>query len=152
MNRKLQTLPACSASIAGLTLVEVVVALGISMLAVSAIVIGYLFGIGSAQRSALGLAAGAKALERVEQVRCAKWDLSSWPAVDQLVASNFTTEVVALGSSGAANAMVYGTNFIVISQISANPPLKRIRVDCVWNFRGLQLVTNTIETCRAPDQ
>src|SRR5437016_1182476 len=71
--------------VAGLTLVEVLVALGISILAVSGIVTGYLFSISIAQRSSLYLAAGAKALERVEQTRSAKWDTSSWPPIDQLV-------------------------------------------------------------------
>jgi hypothetical protein len=138
--------------VAGLTLVEVVVALGISMLAVSGIVMGYLFGIGTAQRSALNLAAGAKALERIEQTRSAKWDTSSWPVIDQLVSSNFPSQVVTLGMAGASRNPVYGTNYLEISQMSLNPPLKRIHVDCVWSFRGLQLTTNTIETCRAPDQ
>jgi type II secretory pathway pseudopilin PulG len=50
-----------------LTLVEVVVALGISVLAVAGIVSGYLFSIVSAQRSALSLVAGAKAVERMEE-------------------------------------------------------------------------------------
>jgi hypothetical protein len=25
-------------------------------------------------------------------------------------------------------------------------------VDCIWQFRGVELVTNSIETCRAADQ
>jgi hypothetical protein len=25
-------------------------------------------------------------------------------------------------------------------------------VDCIWQFRGVELITNTIETIRAPDQ
>src|SRR5579872_6634861 len=84
----------------GMTLVEVVVAMAISTLAVAAIVTGYLFSITSAQRSALSLAANARAVERIEQARSAKWDLSSWPAVDQLVATNFPDEVVVLDQNG----------------------------------------------------
>ncbi|HZR18365.1 MAG TPA: hypothetical protein VFE51_13815 [Verrucomicrobiae bacterium] len=135
-----------------MTLVEVVVALGISITAIAAIILGYLFGIGMAEKSAMQLAATQRALERIEQARSAKWDLSSWPAVDQLVASNFPNEVVILDLVGPNNVAVCGTNFTLISQISTNPPLKRVRVDCVWRFKGVQLLTNTIETCRAPDQ
>lgn len=137
---------------AGLTLVEVVVALGISVLAVAGIVVGYLFGIGAAQRSVLSLAASSKAMERMEQIRSAKWDTSSWPPIDQLVASNFPNEQVTLNLSGAGGATVYGTNYTTISQISTDPPLRAIHVDCVWNFKGAQCLTNSFETCRAPDQ
>jgi type II secretory pathway pseudopilin PulG len=135
-----------------MSLVEVVVAMGVSSLSVASIVLGYMFVCGTANKSALSLAASARALERVEQMRSAKWDTSSWPVVDQLVASNFAAEVVTLDLSDANGLATYATNFTTISQISSNPPLKKIRVDCVWNFRGLQLLTNTIETCRAPDQ
>lgn len=137
---------------AGMTLVEVVVAMAISTIAVAAIVTGYLFSITSAQRSALSMAANARAVERIEQTRSAKWDLSSWPAVDQLVATNFPDEVVVLDQNGAGTRIIYGTNMTRISQVSLNPPLKEICVDCVWNFNGSQLLTNTVETCRAPDQ
>ena len=136
----------------GMTLVEVVVALGISVMAIAAIVLGYLFGIGTAQKSAIQLAATERALQRIEEIRSAKWDISSWPAVDELVVSNFPAQVVTLDLVGPSNVAVSGTNFTLISQISTNPPLKRIRVDCVWSYKGVQMLTNTIETCRAPDQ
>ena len=137
---------------AGLTLVEVVVALAISAVAVAGIVTSYLFSIGSAQKSALSLAAGARAVERVEETRSAKWDTSSWPPVDQLMASNFPQQVIVLDKDGTGRTTQYATNLTEISQISANPPLKLIHVDCVWNFKGNQLITNSVETCRAPDQ
>jgi hypothetical protein len=139
-------------AMAGLTLVEVVVALGISALAVAGIVGGYLFSIASAQKSALSLAAGAKAIERVEETRSAIWSISSFPPVDQLVATNFPDEVVILDQNAAGNGITYGTNLTQISQISVDPPLRRIHVDCVWNFKGIQLLTNSMETCRAPDR
>jgi Tfp pilus assembly protein PilE len=136
----------------GLTLVEVVVALGISVLAVAAIISGYLFSIVCAEKSALSLAAGARALERVEETRSAKWDNSSWPPVDQLVSSNFPDKLVILGQSDTGRPTTYATNVTQIIQISLDPPLKKIHVECVFNFKGSQLVTNVVETCRAPDQ
>jgi hypothetical protein len=144
--------PYPTGAMAGLTLVEVVIALGISALAVAGIVGGYLFSIASAQKSALSLAAGAKAIERVEETRSAIWSISSFPPVDQLVATNFPDEVVILDQNAAGNGITYGTNFTQISQISVDPPLRRIHVDCVWNFKGIQLLTNSMETCRAPDR
>ena len=135
-----------------MTLVEVVVALAISALAVAGVVSGYVFSAASAEEWALCLAANAKAMERIEQTRSAKWDLSSWPPVDQLAASNFPNQVVTLDLSGSGTAATYATNLTQISLIGTNPPLKRIRVDCIWLFRGSRVFTNTIETCRAPDQ
>jgi prepilin-type N-terminal cleavage/methylation domain-containing protein len=137
---------------AGMTLVEVVVALAISGLVVGAILSGYIYCVTSAEKSALSLVANARAAERVEATRSAKWDTASYPPVDQLVATNFPDTVVALDLSGSGARATYATNLTRISQISVTPPLKRIRVDCIWRFRGSQLVTNTIETCRAPDQ
>jgi prepilin-type N-terminal cleavage/methylation domain-containing protein len=137
---------------AGMTLVEVVVALAISALAVAGVVSGYVFSAASAEQWALSLAANAKAMERIEETRSAQWDVSSWPPVDQLVATNFANELVTLDRSGSGTGVIYATNITQISQISTNPPLKRIRVDCVWLFNGSRLLTNTIETCRAPDQ
>jgi type II secretory pathway pseudopilin PulG len=138
-------------TLAGMTLAEVVVAISISGLATAGIVSGYLFATRSAERSALSLAANSRAMERLEATRAAKWDTSSWPRVDQLVTTNFPPQVVLLDLSGSGDRSTYGTNVIQISDISANPPLRRIRVDCTWRFNATRLFTNTIETCRAPD-
>lgn len=134
-----------------LTLVEVVVALAISSMALAGIVASYLFSIGSAQKASLSLAASARALQRVEETRSARWDLLSWPPVDQLVASNFTDQVVLLDKDATGKTVQYATNITRVSQISTNPPLKLVHVDCVWTFKGNQLLTNSVETCRAPD-
>jgi type II secretory pathway pseudopilin PulG len=135
-----------------MTLIEVVVAMGISTVAVAAIITGYIFTVTSAEKSSLSLAASARASERVEEVRSAQWDTSSFPPIDQLVSTNFPDQVVTLDLSGSGPGVTYATNMTQISQISAAPPLRRIRVDCVWIFKGGQLVTNTVETCRAPDE
>ena len=135
----------------GMTLIEVVIAMAITGLVVGGIVIGYTFCTTSAERAALSLAANARALERIEETRSAKWDTASWPAVDRVVATNFPSKVVVLDLSGSGTGITQATIQTEISQISANPPLKRIRVDCIWKFKG-KSVTNSIETCRAPDQ
>lgn len=138
---------------AGVTLVEVVVALAISGLSVAAIVGGYVFSAASAEQSALSVAATAKAIERIEQTRSATWDTVSWPPVDQLVVSNFPSQVITLDLSGSGPGATYATNFTQISDVSTNPPVRRIRVDCVWLFaRRSRVFTNTVETCRSPDE
>ena len=135
-----------------MTLVEVLVAFAISGLAVAGIVYGYVFSINSAERFSLSLAANAQAMERMEQVRGALWNSSSSPVIDQVVTTNFPDETVTLDLSGSGTGVTYATNYTQITTISTSPPLKRIRVDCVWIFGYSQLMTNTIETCRAPDQ
>ena len=135
----------------GMTLIEVLVALGILGLTMAAIVSGYLFSVNSAEKSALSLVANARALERLEQTRSAIWNTVSIPSVDKVVMTNFPNQVVKLDLSATGTGITYATNFTWITNISANPPLKRVRVDCVWAFKGGRLFTNTIEDCRCPD-
>jgi type II secretory pathway pseudopilin PulG len=135
-----------------MTLVEVLVAFAISGMAVGGIVYGYVFSMNSAERFSISLAATAQATERMEQIRGAFWNSSTSPEIDQVVATNFPNETVTLDLSGSGTGVTYATNYTTITMISTNPPLKLIRVDCVWVFGTSQLMTNTIETCRAPDQ
>ena len=134
-----------------MTLAEVVVAMAITGLAVGGIVTGYAYCTNSAERAALSLAASARAMERIEESRSAKWDTASWPPVDQVVATNFPSKVVTLDLSGSGEVATTATLNTLISEISASPPLKSIRVDCIWKYKT-EMVTNSIEVCRAPDQ
>jgi prepilin-type N-terminal cleavage/methylation domain-containing protein len=136
---------------AGMTLVEVVVALAITGLTVGGIVTGYIFCTSSSVKDALYMAANARAMERIEETRSARWDTSTYPAVDQLVATNFPDKVVVLDKSGSSSQVTTATLKTEISQISQTPPIRRIRVDCIWQFKGVNIDT-MIETCRAPDQ
>jgi Tfp pilus assembly protein PilV len=136
----------------GMTLAEVVIAMFIAGLAVIGIIAGYFYCTSSAEKAGLHLAASARALERLEETRSAKWDTASWPQVDQLVATNFPSKNVILDLSGSGGNAISATLNTAITQISTTPPLKRVRVDCIWLFKGVERVTNTIETCRAPDQ
>lgn len=135
-----------------LTLAEVLVAFVISGLVVAGLVKGYFLANTSSQKFALSLAANAQASQYMEQMRSAEWDISSFPVIDQLSVTNFTNQVVPLEACANGTNVTYATNFATITMISSNPPLRRIRVDCVWNFQGKQVITNSIETCRAPNQ
>jgi type II secretory pathway pseudopilin PulG len=137
---------------AGMTLVEVVIALTVTGLAIGGIIGGYNFCTAAAQKAALIQAANARAMERVEETRSVKWDATAWPSVDQLVASNFPTKTVTLDMSGSGEVTTTAMLETQISRVSTNPPLKRVRVNCIWQFRSGPFITNTIETFRAPDQ
>lgn len=126
--------------------------MAITGLAVGGIINGYNYCTNSSQKAAMFLAANARAMERIEETRSAKWDTASLATVDLVVASNFPSKTVELDISGSGGVITPATVETTITTVSANPPLKRIRVDCIWRFRGVQLFTNTIETYRAPDQ
>ena len=138
----------------GMTLVEVVVALAIASLTVLILVNGYIFSTVSAQKASLSLAANTRALERLEDTHGAIWNVSGWPVVDELVATNFPAKLVILDRSGKGAGITYGTNYTTITQVSPAPLLRRVRVDCVWQFQSgpfSALFTNTVETLRGPD-
>jgi hypothetical protein len=137
-----------------MTLAEVVVALGLAGLTVLSLVGGYIHSTVGADKARLSLAANTRALERLEDTHGAIWNVSGWPVVDQLVATNFPNKVVILDRSGQGAGITYGTNYTTITQVSLAPQLRRVRVDCVWQFQAGQfsaLFTNTVETLRGPD-
>ena len=133
-----------------MTLAEVLMALVITGITVAGIVNGYMYCMAATTKEGLYMAANGAALERMEQLRAARWDTSTYPPVDQLAATNFPNMVVTLDKTEANP--IQGTIKTTITQISDTPPLRKIRVDCVWLFRGNEVVTNTIESCRAPNQ
>jgi len=135
-----------------MTLVEVVIALAITGITVAGIVAGYIYCMTSTVKAELIQVANARAMQRLEETRSAKWDTSAWPVVDELVATNFPDEVVSLDMPGSGSGGTAATIVTTIYQISTNQPTKKVRVDCIWQFRGTELITNTIETIRAPDQ
>lgn len=136
----------------GMTLVEVVFSLGVGGLVFGGVLLGYVHSASRSQWSAYHLAAQASASQRLEAARAAKWDTQSAPAVDMLVSSNFPPTVEVLDVPQHGTNVAYTTNFVFISQVSANPPLKLIRVESVWAFRARDLFTNATATYRAPDQ
>ena len=135
-----------------MTLVEVVVALAITGLMVAGIVTGYIFCTTSTVKDSLYMAGNARAMERLEETRSAIWAPYRGNPEDDLVATNFPDKVVTLDLSGSGSDTTSAKLKTDITQISLSPPVRRIRVDCIWHFRGVELITNTIETIRAPDQ
>jgi hypothetical protein len=129
-----------------------VVALGIVVLIGSGIIRGYIQCARMADWQAHSLAAQSLAMQRVEQARAAKWDRRAYPVVDQLVASNFPASIEALDLPVAGTRVSYATNYTAITDVSLDPPLRMIQVECVWRFTDGRLFTNSLATYRAPDQ
>jgi prepilin-type N-terminal cleavage/methylation domain-containing protein len=138
---------------AGMTLVEVLIALAITGLTLGGIISGYIYCMTSNVKAELMQAGHAKALERIEQTRSAVWAPNRIIPQDDLVATNFPDLVVSLDLPGdnATNGTL-ATIQTTIASISVNPPLRKIHVDCIWQFQGVELITNSIETVRAADQ
>jgi len=137
-----------------MTLAEVVVALAVAVMMVAGLLGGYTYSTVSGEKARLSLAANTRALERLEDTHAAIWNVSGWPVVDQLVATNFPPKLVVIHLAAQGPGITYGTNYTTISQVSLSPQLRRVRVDCVWGFQSgkfSSLSTNTVETLRGPD-
>lgn len=136
----------------GGSLVELVIAMAIAVVTIGGSVKGYLLTAHKAEWSAYSLAAHSMALQRVEQTRAAKWDPGAWPPVDRVIPGNFPPLTNVLDVPISGTNIVHGRVFTTVTSIAANPPLKMIRVDCVWPFHRHGTFTNTVITYRAPDQ
>ena len=136
----------------GFTLAEVVIASALAAISMAGVIYGYIQSAKFAEFTSYSLAAQSLALQRSEQCRTCKWDPLGYPAIDELVASNFTAQINILDIPISHSNIVYATNFTVITTLSTNPPLKMIQVNCVWPFLGRGLFTNISLTYRAPDQ
>jgi prepilin-type N-terminal cleavage/methylation domain-containing protein len=140
----------------GFTLVEVVISAAVLALVVEGVMVGYARLTQQAEWSSRSLAAQALACQSVEQARAANWDLQSTTQgvgpgqSDELgVTSYVQTNVLGL----PLNALpTIATNFVSITTVSVNPPVRQICSECVWSFMGRGPFTNTAILWRAPDQ
>lgn len=137
---------------AGFTLVEVLLAMGILVMLGGGIVYGYIQSARMTDWQAHSLAAESFALQRIEQARAAKWDTRAGSPVDELVSSNFPPLLGQLGIPVSGTNFTFATDYTTISDISSDPPLRMIQVDCVWQFTDGRMFTNTVVTYRAPDE
>lgn len=136
----------------GTSLAEVVIAIAISSMSISATVTGYMLAAHRSEWSAYSLAAQSLAMQRMEQTRSAKWNPNGYPPVDMVKPTNFPMVLEILDVPIAGTNIVYATNITTITTVSANPPVKMVRVDCIWRFLNRGFFTNTIVSYRSPDQ
>jgi prepilin-type N-terminal cleavage/methylation domain-containing protein len=135
----------------GFTLAEVIIAIALSAMVLASLVSGYLTTARRAEWTAMSEAAQLKVVSRMEQVRAARWDPLAVPPVDMLVASNFPVLIEELFTPLGGTNVTLATNVVSIQTISANPPLKLIRVECHWRFLNNRLYTNRLMLYRQPD-
>jgi hypothetical protein len=138
--------------ISAFSLMEVVLAIALGGILISGMIVGYLQAAVRAEWSAYSLAAQSLAVMRLEQTRAAKWDRLAYPPVDQLGSGNLPMTVEVLDIPVVGTNIAFATNFTTVTTISTAPPLKMIRVDCVWAFGDRGVYTNTVVTYRAADQ
>jgi prepilin-type N-terminal cleavage/methylation domain-containing protein len=140
----------------GFTLAEVIISLGILGVVFGGAMLFYLSCSQRAEWSAHSLAAQSIASQGAEQARAAKWDPQAWPQLvgpncaDELGVTNYTqTNALDIPVNGKP---VMATNLVSITSVSASPPIRQIRSDCIWSFPGRGQFTNTVITLRAADQ
>lgn len=139
----------------GFTLTEVVVAVAVIALTFAGVIYGYVRTTDRAEWSSYSLAAQSLAMQGVEQARAAKWDPQAWPAVDELGVTNLTQEEPL--DVPVAGEPVLATNYVSVTTVSLDPPLRQLRADCVWMLKSRPAgiagpFTNTAVTLRAADQ
>jgi len=128
------------------------ISIAIATISIGGIVVGFNVAARRAEWSACSTAAQLMAMRGIEQTRAAKWDPLGYPPVDDLVAGNFPNVVAALNIPLSNTNAVSATNRTSITLVSANPPLKTVRVDCIWSLLSRGPFTNSVITYRAPDQ
>ena len=126
--------------------------LGIVGITVGGIMTGHVTSAKIGDFSAASAAAQQAAQERIEQTRSAKWDTMAYPIVDELVSSNFSATVSDLDVLGAKAAPISATVTTKITDVSIDPPLRMITVECVWSLPARGPFTNSVTTMRPADQ
>ena len=153
------------------TLVESMIAVMIILLAMGGLMYDYVQANRMAEYSSMSLAAQSYASQGIEQARCAQWNSQQFPPTngpgtgDELppttnssgvVVPNVQTNTLDIPSTGtpdSTNFAFWVTNYITVTQISVNPPLRQVQSDAVWMFAKTgQCYTNTVITLRAPDE
>jgi type II secretory pathway pseudopilin PulG len=149
---------------AAFTLIETLISLVILITILSGIMYGYVQANWTAEWCSMSLAAQSFASQGAEQARAADWRPRDYPVafgygtMDEL--TNGTTytrsdfmDIPSKGTPNATNAQFWVTNYISITSVTVNPPLRQIRSDAVWTFplNGTRC-TNTIILLRASDQ
>ena len=136
----------------GFSLQEVVTSLAVVGVTLGGIMMGHVTSAKIGDFSATSAAAQQAAGERLEQTRAARWDKLAYPVLDELVSSNFASVTSNLDVPGAKGVPVSATVTTSIADVSVDPPLRRVTVECVWSLSGRGPFTNSIATLRCPDQ
>ena len=150
---------------AAFTLIEVMIGFFIFGLVTAGMIYGYVQANRVAEWSSQSLAAMSYAAQGMEQMRAAQWEAEEYSTglghdamgpfmkIQSDGTFAYWTNQVDTLDIPTSGAPIYVTNYIYVTPISTNPPLRRIVSQVVWTFRLTgQLFTNTMVTLRAPDQ
>jgi type II secretory pathway pseudopilin PulG len=140
---------------AGFSAIELVMSMSVFGIMTSGMLLGYVTSAQRAEWNAHALAAQSVAFQGAEQARSAKWDTQIQQKIgkggsDELGLTSYERPcTLDIAASGQA---VIVTNYVKITQVSANPAIRKIQSDCVWMFASRGWYTNTVILLRAPDQ
>jgi prepilin-type N-terminal cleavage/methylation domain-containing protein len=152
----------------GFTLVEILISFVIFGMITSGLIYGYVTANRMAEWSCMSLAAQSSASQGAERARAANWRPNDYPpatgpgTMDELPASTngrpvFTNvdffDIPTKGDPSSTNFNSWVTNYVWVTNVSLNPPMRLIRSDAVWRFPVTGVAyTNTIILLRAPNQ
>lgn len=132
----------------GFTLIEVVICIAIAAISIAGIIWGYVLAANRAEWTLCSSAAQVMASRHLEQIKTARWD----SLADELPSpTNFVSEEP-LDIPVTGTGVLIGTNTVDVSEVSADPPLRLLRVDCVWSLVSRGPFTNTAFALRSQDQ
>ncbi len=137
--------------IGAFTLAELLMSVAILGTTISGVILSYVASAQRAEWNAHALAAQSLAAQSAEQARASRWDLEAGTGKgDDLGLTNFV-RVETLDVPTVGTPMLV-TNYVSITTISSNPPIRQIRSDCVWRFMNRGFFTNSVFMLRGPDQ
>src|SRR5580704_4043533 len=116
------------------TLVEIAVALAISVLVMAGMFKGH-----------------TMALQQMESIVAATWEISGTSVTNIFSPTLTNTQVNALCLPSSGTNLVFATNYATVQQISTYPPYVMVQVSCVWSFMDMGTFTNTVGVLRSPD-
>lgn len=131
------------------TLIETVVAMAVAVLVMTGMFEGYEVVSQRSQFASYSLAANATAIKQLENIICASWVVSGVATTDIFNPVLTNPQVNALCLPSYGSNLVYATNYATVTLITNRPPYVMVRVDCVWNFMGTGVVTNSAAVLRA---
>ena len=150
---------------AAFTLIETLISLLILITVLSGLIYGYVQANWTAEWCSMSLAAQSYASQGAERARAADWRPRDYPLTlgyegssDELTNGTILTnvdfmDVPTKGTPNATNFNFWVTNYVTITDLTANPPLRAIRSDAIWSFpMSGKLCTNTVIILRTSDQ
>lgn len=147
---------------------EIMIAFGILAMTTGGLVYGYVTANRLAEWSSMSLAAESFASQGTERARAANWRPRDYPpatgpgTMDELpppagggpaITNVDFFDIPSKGDPDSSDFDLWVTNYVWVSNVTTNPPLRMYRSDAIWRFPLTgKLYTNSVVLLRAPDQ